>query len=296
MMPGSGGLPDPFLFYCWFESLPAMPDMTFLFVLALALLGAGLTAGLIAGLLGVGGGIVIVPVLFHLFTLLGFDPAITMHLAVGTSLASIVPTSISAVRSHLLRDAVDVVLLRRWAPAVVVGVVCGAAVASAVQGAVLTALFGTVALMVALYMTFVPDRVRLRDSLPGPAVQSVMAAVIGAFSAMMGIGGGTLTVPSLVLCDYPIRRAVATSSAVGMIIAVPGAIGFMVAGAGMPGLPPFSLGYVSLLGLVLIVPTAMITAPIGARLAHSVNPRVLKRAFALFLVLTSAHMFYSLVG
>ncbi len=273
-----------------------MPDPTFLFVLAVALLVAGLSAGLVAGLLGVGGGIVIVPVLFHLFTLLGIDPAVTMHLAIGTSLASIVPTSISAVRSHLRRDAVDVALIRRWAPAVVVGVLCGAALAGTVRGPVLTGLFGSVALLVALYMTFVKEGVRLRDSLPGPGVQAVVAAVIGAFSAMMGIGGGTLTVPSLVLCNYPIRRAVATSSAIGMIIAVPGAIGFMVAGAGIPQLPPFSLGYVSLLGLVLIVPTAMITAPMGARLAHSVNPRLLKRAFALFLVLTSAHMFYSLVG
>jgi len=267
-----------------------------LLILALSLLVAGLSAGLIAGLLGVGGGIVIVPVLFHLFTLLGIDPAVTMHLAVGTSLASIIPTSISAVRSHLLRDAVDVPLLRRWAPAVVVGVLCGAGAAGAVQGAVLTGVFGTVALLVALYMTFVPDTVRLRDSLPALAVQAVIAAVIGAFSSMMGIGGGTLTVPSLVLCNYPIRRAVATSSAIGMIIAVPGAIGFMVAGAGMPGLPPLSVGYVSLLGLVLIVPTAMITAPVGARLAHSVNPRLLRRAFAVFLALTSAHMLYGLLA
>ncbi len=273
-----------------------MPDPLFVLALALALLVAGLSAGLIAGLLGVGGGIVIVPVLYHLFTLMGIDPAVTMHLAVGTSLASIVPTSIAAVRSHLRRDAVDLPLLRRWAPAVVVGVLCGAAAAGAVGGTVLTGIFGTVALLVALYMTFVSDRVRLRDTLPGPAVQAVIAAVIGAFSSMMGIGGGTLTVPSLVLCNYPIRRAVATSSAVGMIIAVPGTLGFMVAGVGTPGLPPFSLGFVSLLGLVLTAPTAMITAPIGARLAHSLNPRLLRRAFALFLVFTSGHMLYSLLG
>ena len=265
-------------------------------ILIAALLVAGLSAGLIAGLLGVGGGIIIVPVLFRLFTILGVDPGVAMHLAVGTSLASIIPTSISAVRSHLLRDAVDLALLRRWAPAVVAGVLCGTAAASAVRGEVLTGLFGAVALLVALYMTFVPERARLRDALPGPAIQAGIAAVIGGFSSMMGIGGGTLTVPSLVLCDYPIRRAVATSSAIGMVIAIPGAIGFVVAGWGAPGLPPFSFGYVSWLGLVLIVPTAMITAPIGARLAHSINPRLLKRAFAVFLVLTSAHMLYSLLG
>jgi uncharacterized membrane protein YfcA len=272
-----------------------MPDALSLLTLAVALIAAGLLAGLIAGLLGVGGGIVIVPVLFHLFNLMGYDPAVTMHLAVGTSLASIVPTSISAVRSHLLRDAVDVPLLWRWAPGVVAGVVIGTLLAGAVQGAVLTGLFATVALLVALYMTLVGDGVRLRDGLPGRAVQSLIAALIGAFSSMMGIGGGTLTVPSLVLCNYPIRRAVATSSAIGMIIAIPGALGFMITGADIAGRPPLSLGYVSLLGLMLTAPTAMLTAPFGARLAHTLNPRWLRRAFALFLLLTSAHMFLSLL-
>ncbi len=267
-----------------------------LLVLAVALAAAGLCAGLVAGLLGVGGGIVIVPVLFQLFTFMGIDASITMHLAVGTSLASIVPTSISSVRAHLRRDAVDLALLRRWAPGVVVGVLAGSALAGVTRGAVLTGVFGCVALLVACYMTFVSDGLRLRRSLPGVAVQSVLAAGIGAFSAMMGIGGGTLTVPSLVLCDYPIRRAVATSSAIGMIIAVPGAIGFMVTGIGVAGLPPFSVGYVSLLGLLLTAPTAMITAPMGARLAHSLDPRLLRRAFAVFLTLTALHMLWGLVG
>ena len=144
-------------------------------------------------------------------------------------------------------------------------------------------------------MTFVKEGVRLRDSLPSNAVQAVLAAFIGAFSAMMGIGGGTLTVPSLVLCDYPIRRAVATSSALGVIIAIPGTIGFMLAGIGVTGLPPLSLGYVSLLGLVLTAPTAMLTAPLGARLAHSLPPIWLRRSFAAFLALTSAHMLYGLI-
>jgi len=273
-----------------------MPDPIHLLVLGSALFAAGLAAGLIAGLLGVGGGIVIVPVLFQLFTMLGIDPAITMHLAVGTSLASIVPTSISAVRSHIRRDAVDFDLLRRWAPAVVVGTLGGAALAGAVHGRVLTLVFGTVALSVALYMALVRDGARLRDRLPGLWPQRLIAAAIGAFSAMMGIGGGTLTVPALVLCDYPIRRAVATSSAVGMIIAIPGTLGFMMTGWDVAGRPPLSLGYVSLLGLMLTAPTAMLTAPFGARLAHAINPRWLRRAFALFLTLTAARMFASLLG
>jgi len=273
-----------------------MPDPAQLLFLAAALVAAGLAAGLIAGLLGVGGGIVIVPVLFQLFTMLGIDPAVTMHLAVGTSLASIVPTSVSAVRAHVRRDAVDFALLRDWGPGVVVGVFAGAALASIARGALLTGVFGTVAMTVALYMMLVPDGVRLRESLPGLWTQRLIAALIGCFSAMMGIGGGTLTVPSLVLCSYPIRRAVATSSAVGMIIAIPGTLGFMVAGWDVPGRPPLSLGFVSLLGLVLTAPTAMITAPLGTRLAHTIDPVWLRRFFSFFLMLTAARMFWTLLG
>ena len=273
-----------------------MPDPAQLLFLAAALVAAGLAAGLIAGLLGVGGGIIIVPVLFQLFTMLGIDPAITMHLAVGTSLASIVPTSISAVRAHIRRDAVDFELLRAWAPGVVVGVCAGAALAGIARGSLLTGVFGTVAVLVALYMTLVPDGARLRETLPGLWAQRLIAALIGCFSAMMGIGGGTLTVPSLVLCSYPIRRAVATSSAVGMIIAVPGAIGFMVTGWDVPGRPPLSLGFVSLLGLMLTAPTAMLTAPFGTRLAHVIDPVWLRRSFALFLMLTGVRMWWSLIA
>ena len=274
----------------------AMPDPANLLFLAAALVVAGLTAGLVAGLLGVGGGIVIVPVLFQLFTMLGIAPAITMHLAVGTSLASIVPTSISSVRAHIRHDAVDFQLLRDWTPGIVAGVLAGAALASVARGTLLTGVFGTVAVLVASYMLLVPDGVRLRETLPGLWAQRLIAALIGCFSAMMGIGGGTLTVPSLVLCSYPIRRAVGTSSAVGMIIAIPGTLGFMIAGWDVAGRPPLSLGFVSLLGLVLTAPTAMITAPFGTRLAHIINPQWLRRCFALFLMLTATRMFWSLLG
>ncbi|MEI6986090.1 MAG: sulfite exporter TauE/SafE family protein [Rhodospirillaceae bacterium] len=272
------------------------PTYILVILLVPALVAAGLAAGLIAGLLGVGGGIVIVPVLFELFTRLGYEPAVTMHLAVGTSLASIIPTSIAAVRTHIKRDAVDRDLLHRWAPAVVLGVAGGTILAGSVRGVVLTSVFGTVALLVALYMSVVKDDTRLRDGLPGRVTQSAIAALIGGFSAMMGIGGGTLTVPSLVLCSYPIRRAVATSSAIGMVIAIPGAFGFMATGWDVPGRPPLSIGFVSLLGLVLTAPTAMLTAPYGARLAHSISQLTLRRVFAGFLLLTSARMLSSLLG
>lgn len=273
-----------------------MTDPMFLGLLALVLLFAGVVSGLLAGLLGVGGGIVIVPVLFQLLGSIGMDDDLKMHIAVGTSLASIIPTSISSLRSHLRRDAVDRDLLRSWAPWIAIGVLIGTALATSVRGQTLSAVFAVLALIVSLHMAFTPESLRLADHPPRGLLKGVVAGLVGAFSAMMGIGGGTLMVPSLVLCNYPIRRAVGTSSAVGLIIAVPGAIGFVIGGWHVPFSTGFSLGYVSLLGLALIAPSSILAAPYGARLAHSMPTRLLRRAFAVFLALTSARMFYSLLG
>lgn len=267
-------------------------DPASLALLAGVLLCAGLGAGVLAGLLGVGGGIVIVPVLSSMLGLTGTGEDVAMHVAVGTSLASIIPTAISSNRAHYQRGAVDVDLLKSWAPAVAVGVLLGAALASVAKGAALSAVFGVVALGVALYMSLVPENVRLADHPPTGWLKNVIAATIGAISAMMGIGGGSLTVPTLALSNYPIRRAVGTSSAIGLVIAVPGALGFIAGGWGTAGLPALSLGYVNLLGLALIVPASMWAAPFGAKLAHSIPPVWLRRAFAVFLGLTSLKMLY----
>lgn len=257
---------------------------------ALILLGAGLFAGLLAGLLGVGGGIVVVPVLYHLFTQLDLDPAIRMHLAVGTSLATIIPTAISSARSHHKKQAVDFTLLKSWGPAIAVGVLIGATIASFLSGESLQAVFGIVALVVALNMAFGKQSWRLGDQLPNEPARGLMGVVIGGFSSMMGIGGGTLSVPIMTLFNVPVHRAVGTASAIGLIIAVPGAISFVISGWGVDGLPPFSLGHVSLLGFALIVPMTILAAPWGAKLAHALPVVWLKRAFAVFLALTGVRM------
>ncbi|MBF0306901.1 MAG: sulfite exporter TauE/SafE family protein [Alphaproteobacteria bacterium] len=263
---------------------------------ALVLLATGLIAGVVAGLLGVGGGIVIVPVLFHLLGLAGVDPAIKMHLAVGTSLATIIPTAITSMRAHARRGAVDHDLLRLWAPAVFLGVVAGTALAAFwAKGTVLTAVFATVALLVAANMAIRPEPRPVVGGLPGRWAQWALAMVIGGFSAMMGIGGGTLGVPILSAFAYPIRRAVGTASAIGLIVSLPGTIGFVAAGLGHDGLPFGSLGYVNLVGVALIVPASILTVPLGAKLAHSMPVAWLRRAFALFLLLTAGRMFYGLI-
>ncbi len=271
-----------------------LSDPAWVAAFAGGLLLTGLVAGVLAGLLGVGGGIVIVPVLFHVFTALELDPAVKMHLAVGTSLATIVPTSIISARSHHRRGGVDPGLLEAWAVWVALGVVAGTALAAWVRGPVLSGVFAAVAMLVAANMAFRGEASALAAALPGRAAQRGIAFVIGGFSAMMGIGGGTLSVPILSAFSYPIRRAVGTAAAIGLIIAVPGALGFVVSGWGQPGLPPGSLGYVNLIGFALIVPTTMLSAPLGARLAHGMATLWLRRAFALFLFLTSVRMIAAL--
>lgn len=264
--------------------------------LVVALLATGVVAGVLAGLLGVGGGIVIVPVLYHLFTLLGIDESVRMHLAVGTSLATIIPTSIMSARAHRKRGSLNPELLRKLIPPVVVGVLIGSVLSGWFSGRVLTTIFATVALLVALNMAFKRDGFALGDGLPGPFGTSLIGVTIGGISTLMGIGGGTLSVPLLNAFRTPMHVAVGTGAALGMIISLPGAIGFLINGMGVPGLPPATIGYVNLLGMALIVPATMVTTSWGARLAHSIDARRLRQVFAAFLALTSLRMFYGLLA
>ncbi len=268
--------------------------MVDLLPLAVLLFLTGLLAGGVAGLLGVGGGIVIVPVLFHVFTELGIDPAVRMHLAVGTSLATIVVTAWRSSRSHHARGAVDVALLRAWIGPVLLGVLLGSATARYASGPALSAVFATVALCVAVHLAFSRESWRIADGLPRGPGRVALGSGIGFFSVLMGLGGGTLGVPILTLFGSPIHRAVGTAAGLGLVIGVPGAISFAASGWDVPGLPQGSLGYVNLLGFALIVPATWLSAPWGARLAHVAPQRTLRRAFALFLALTSLRMFIGL--
>ncbi|WP_075214890.1 sulfite exporter TauE/SafE family protein [Mongoliimonas terrestris] len=278
------------------QSVLASIDLTEIVLLAASLLVTGALAGFVAGLLGVGGGIVIVPVLFYVFTLLGVDEDVKMHVAVGTSLSTIIATSAMSMRAHWRKGAVDVPMLKRWAVAIILGVVAGTLLAASVKGLALTAVFGTVALIVSFHMGFSKPHWRVSDHPPRGVVEQVIAAGIGMVSAMMGIGGGTLSVPTLTLFNYPIHRAVGTAAAIGFLIGVPGTIGFVVGGLGAEDLPPFSFGYVNLLGLALILPTSMALAPYGARAAHALPTGRLRLAFAVFLFLTGLRMLASSLG
>ena len=273
----------------------ATETTTLLLILVPLLLLAGAFAGVLAGLLGVGGGIVIVPALYHIFGLLEIPDAVRMHLAVGTSLATIIPTSIRSMREHRARGSFDGNLFRTWAPGIVAGVLLGTWLATLSDFATLTLVFAVVALLVATYMALGNPDWKLREEPPGTVACQPVGGVIGAISAMMGIGGGTMAVPVLNATGVPIHRAVGTAAGFGLIIAIPGTLGFMAGGWGNGQLPDFSLGYVNALGFALIVPMTVLTVPLGAKLAHSLSTTGLRRAFAVFLGLTSLRMFADIV-
>lgn len=273
-----------------------MLDTGWLLGLAAAMAATGLFSGLLAGLLGVGGGIVIVPVLFHVLPWFGVPEATQMKVAVATSLSTIIPTSIISARRHFARGTMDVPLLRALAVPMFLGALLGTWLAVVLKGPVLSGIFAAVALVVAVNMGFSGLDWRLRERMPGGAARAGIGGGIGAFSAVMGIGGGTLGVPVLGMFGAPIRAAVATSSAFGLIIAVPATLGLVLAGIGEPGRPPFSAGWVSLVGFALIAPASIIATPWGVALAHSIPPLLLKRLFAVFLAVTSARMAWSLVS
>lgn len=259
-----------------------------LFVAALA--GAGLFAGFIGGLFGIGGGVVIVPVLYLVLTALGVDEAVRMHIAVGTSLSTIISTSWRSLATHTKAGAVDYAVLKAWAPWITLGALIGSALAGLANTEALLIVFGGGLLLVAAQMGFANPNWRMFSELPGGAVRASIAGAIGLLSAMMGIGGGAFGVTVMTLCGRPIHQAVATASGFGAAIAAPAAIGYVLAGWGREGLPPWSMGFVSVPGFIMLALLTAITAPMGARLAHRLPQLTLKRAFALLLALVAVNM------
>jgi len=256
----------------------------------LALVATGVFAGILAGLLGVGGGIVIVPVLFFLFQSFGVSPESAMLVATATSLATIVPTSISSIRSHNKKGNVDFELLKRWSVFILIGVLLGSWLVTRVEGTLLTILFGVIATLSALNMLFRTGKSALYPKLPNSTGQTVMASSVGFFSAMVGIGGGTISVPLLTLYNYPTHKAIGTAAAIGLIISLPGALTMMILGSTPIDAPAGTLGFVNLFGFICIVPLTVIFAPVGASLAAKLDAAKLKKIFALVLLFTGLRM------
>jgi uncharacterized membrane protein YfcA len=261
-------------------------------ILGVAMLVTGTVAGVLAGLFGIGGGIVIVPVLETALGFIGVDPAIRMHVAVGTSLATIIPTSVSSARAHHARNSVDVEIVKRWAVFILVGALLGAWIASMVHSRVLAIVFASLAFLVAVKMLFFPNSRNLTEEVPRGPLVPIIPTAIGGFSSMMGIGGGTFSVMTLTLFNTPIHRAVGTAALFGLVISLPGMLGFAVAGCGDPRIPAGSLGYVSLVGFACIAPATVLAAPLGARIAHGFSAQRLNMLFGAFLIIASLRLFY----
>lgn len=271
--------------------LPAGEIATF----ALAIAASGVVAGLLAGIFGIGGGAVLVPVFYQVFGLLGVDEAVRMHLSVGSSLAIIVPTSLRSCRAHFLRGAVDMNLLRSFVFAVPAGVVVAALTAAYISSAGLRTIFALILLLIGLKLLFNRHSWRIGQEIPGNPVRSAVGFVIGYLSTLMGIGGGVLNNTFMTLFGRPIHQAVATSSGVGVLISVPGFLGYVWAGWGLAQLPPASTGYVNWIAVLLVIPITLLVAPLGVRIAHALDKRHLEIAFGFFALFVSARFLVSLI-
>lgn len=264
--------------------------------LVLLLIAIGGAGGFLSGLLGVGGGILFVPALFFAMKAVGFDAQYAMHLAVATSLAIVFATGATSAVAHYRRGSVDIARVRDWAPYILIGVAVGALFASSVNGDILKRIFAGITLLISIYMAFGREKTS-GDPAPllTPKVQHVLCALIGIVSSMIGVGGAILTVPMMSYSGMTMQKAVGTGAALGVVISLPGTLGFMAGGLlhDIQGLPPYSVGYVNFLAAGMIVPTAMLMAPVGVKISHAMPRLMLRRVFAAVLIIVSIRMFMS---
>jgi uncharacterized membrane protein YfcA len=263
------------------------------FVLAMAL--TGIVSGVAAGLLGIGGGAVIVPAIANSLLLMGYDGDVVQHVAVGTSLAIIIPTGIASARAHYKRGALDMGVFKLWAPFIIAGTFIGGVMAGLFPGNVLRIVFAVLAFLIAANILF-SFQTKLMGHLKDIAwVHRLSAFIVGYLSSLMGIGGGSLTVPTLVAFGRSMHNAVGTSAAIGVAIALSGTAGFLISGWNAPDLPPASLGFINLPALALVGILAAVFAPAGAALAHRLDQKTLKYVFAAFLVAVGLNMLWKVV-
>lgn len=263
----------------------------FLFPL-IAMLVAGLLAGFFAGIFGIGGGFVVVPALFLVLPLLGGAHDAIAHVAIGTSVATIIATSIRSLRAHAKRDAVEFEVLRTWGPWIVIGTGLGVLLAGRVEGRVLTMIFavGVGLMSLNFLLPQVGGRV-LSQEMPSGFARAGIAGGLGAFSSLLGIGGGSITIIVMTLCGRSIHRAIGTASGIGTLIAIPSAIGFAIIGLRADGLPWGSFGYINIPAAVTIASMSMMTAPLGVAVAHNLKATPLKRVFGVYLIIIAVIMY-----
>ncbi|MDE0208835.1 MAG: sulfite exporter TauE/SafE family protein [Boseongicola sp.] len=275
--------------------LGAVHDFSELLPLAATLIISGAAIGLLAGLFGVGGGAISVPVFYEAFLTRGLDPDGAMPLAVGTSLAMMVPTAILSAWSHTGKSALDAVILRRWALPVFLGVAAGSAIARVAPAELFQIVFAGVASVMAAKLILAKRPWVLRDSMPAGIATGLYGSLVGLLSALMGIGGGAISNLILTLHGFSVHRAIGTSAGVGVLVAVPGSAGYILAGWEQPHRLPDALGFVSLGALIFSLPVALLTTRLGVRLAHALPRHILSRLLGVFLALVSLRFFLLLL-
>jgi uncharacterized membrane protein YfcA len=279
-------------------------DHTELVELALLLVAVGALAGFLAGVFGIGGGAILVPVFYECFRLAGVPLEVRMPLCIGTSLAVIIPTSIRSFRAHYLRGAVDMSIIRAWWLVIMLGVIAGSVTARFAPERLFKFVFVAVAWSAAIRLLLARESWKLGDNLPTGILMKVYGFLVGLLSTLMGIGGGLFSNLLMTFYGRPIHQAVATSSALAVLISIPGAIGYVYAGwpaaahypEVIPLQWPFALGYVSLIGAVLVMPMSLVTAPLGVMAAHAMSKRTLEVAFGCYLFIVGSRFVISLVS
>jgi len=273
-----------------------MPDTVLLAQMLLLLVVIGGFAGVLAGLLGVGGGIVLVPAFFYAFQTLGYDGPQLMQMSLATSLATIIVTSLRSVSAHNKRGAVNWEILRGWAPGIALGALAGVLVAASLRSVVLQGVFGGVGMVIGLYLGLGRADWRLGAAMPTGPRRAVMSPLMGFMSVLMGIGGGSFGVPLMTLYATPIHRAVATAAGFGVIIAVPSVLGFLLLPIAPEFRPPLTIGAVNLVAFGVVIAMTLITAPLGVKIAHAMDPKPLRRVFGVFLTLVALNMLRKALG
>ena len=271
-----------------------MLEIDIFFIISLLLFFTGFISGILAGFFGIGGGIIVVPVIYHLFNFLSFPENISMHMAIGTSLATIIPASLNSVIEHKKRSCVDFSLLNKWKYTILFGSLIGAVIAQLLDGKILIVFFAFFSLFVAIRMFFnKPYSNKTYNYLK--SIQKIISFLIGSVSSLLGIGGGTLSVPLLLSCGRDIKKAVGTSSGIGFFISLPAAIIFLLAGLGVENKPQYSLGFISIIPFFLITLGTFVSVPMGVKIVHNFNDMLIKRFFCLLLLISAFKMLSDLV-
>ena len=257
------------------------------------LAAAAAVAGFMAGLLGVGGGIIMVPALYYAFTVLGFDIVTRMHLSVGTSLAIIIPTSIISTKTHMEHDAVDFKMVKSFGIFIVLGVIAGTFLVVNLETPTLILFFSIFAFMTGLFFIFLREQLVENPKRISDAVKNISGILIGFISVPLGIGGGSLMVPFMRTIGYDIRKSIGTAAATGFLIALSGTITMIMGGKIINNInTPYSFGYINILGFIVFVPVTMIMARIGAKAVYKISKKILSKIFGTFLIVVSIRSFF----